>query len=62
MYKLFKSSKDSDDLSMGFHRSSAVREEEIKNEKPTGKYQAGVNSRDVFGLAEHQGNAKHGLG
>ena len=33
MYKLISSSRDSDDLSFGFHRSTDAREDELTNNK-----------------------------
>ena len=35
MHKLISSSRDSDDLSIGFHRSNGVRERELNNNKTT---------------------------
>ena len=33
MYKLISSSRDGDDLSIGFHRSNEARERELPNNK-----------------------------
>ena len=63
MYKLITSSKGSDDLSIGFDRSSATRREEITNNKNVkGKFHLRIMLRDVFGFAEHQEKATYGPG
>ena len=63
MYKLIPSSKGSDDLSIGFDRSSARRREEITNNKNVkGKFHLRIMLKDVFGFAEHQEKATFGLG
>ena len=55
MYKLITSSKGSDDLSVGFDRSSARRREEIANNKTVkGKFYLRIVLKDVFGFAEGQ--------
>ena len=62
MYKLISSSRDSDDLSIGFHRSNRVRERELsKNKKTKGNYQVRIYLKDVFGFAEHQDSCTYGL-
>ena len=57
MHKLISSSRDSDGLSIGFHRSNAVREKELTNNKTT-KVNCHVRIRlaDIFGFAEHHYN------
>ena len=63
MYKLKTSSRDSDDLSIGFDRSRNRRRDElaqIKNVK--GKYHLKIMLTDVFGFAECQEEATYGLG
>ena len=63
MYKLLTSNKGSDDLSIGFDRSSARRREEMTNNKNVkGKYHLRIMLKDVFGFAEHQEKATYGLG
>ena len=63
MHKLKSSSRDSDDLSIGFHRSNAIRERELTNNKTTkGNYHVRIYLKDVFGFAERQDNCSYGLG
>ena len=63
MYKLITSSKASDDLSIGFDRSSARRREEMTtNKNVNGKFHLRIMLRDVFGFAEGQEKATYGLG
>ena len=63
MHKLITSSKGSDDLSIGFDRSSARRREEITNNKNVrGKFHLRIMLKDVFGFAEGQEKATYGLG
>ena len=63
LYKLLTSSKRSDDLSIGFDRSSARRREEITDNKNVkGKFHLRIMLKDVFGFAEGQGKATYGLG
>ena len=63
MYKLISSSKGSDDLSIGFDRSSARRQEVITKKKNVkDNFHFRIMLRDVFGFAEHQGKATYGLG
>ena len=63
MYKLITSSKGSDDLSTGFDRSSARRQEEITNNKNVKfKFHLRLMLKDVFGFAEHQEKATYGFG
>ena len=63
MYKLITSSKGSDDLSIGFDRSSGRRRDDMtNNENVKGKFHLRYMLRDVFGFAEHQEKATYGLG
>ena len=63
MYKLITSSKGSDDLSIGFDRSSARRRGEMTtNKNVNGKFHLRIMLKDVFGFAEHQEKATYGLG
>ena len=63
MYKLITSSKDSDDLSIGFDRSRNRRRDEMTNNKNVkGKYHLRIMLKDVFGFAECQEKATYGLG
>ena len=52
MYKLLTSSKDSDDLSIGFDRNRGRRKNEITNNKTIkGKYHIRIYLKDIFGYA-----------
>ena len=63
MYKLITSSKDSDDLSIGFDRSRNRRRDElVLNKNIQGKYHLEILLKDVFGFAECQEKATYGLG
>ena len=63
MYKLLSSSRESDDLSIGFDRSHDRRKREITNNKKIkGKYHPRIYLRDIFGFAEYQQVGTHGLG
>ena len=63
MYKLITSSKDSDDLSIGFARSRNRRRDELAlNKNIKGKYHLKILLKDIFGFAEHQQKATYGLG
>ena len=63
MYKLLTSSKASDDLSIGFDRSSARRRDEMtKNKNVKGKFHLRIMLEDVFGSGEHQEKATYVLG
>ena len=63
MYIFLNSSRNSDDLSIGFDRSSARRREEITtNKNVNGKFHLRIKLEDVFGFAEHQEKATFGLG
>ena len=63
MYKLLTSSRDSDDLSIGFDRDPNRRKWELSNNKNIkGKYHMRIYLKDIFGFAEHQEKATYGLG
>ena len=63
MYKLIPSSKDSNDLSVGFDNSRNRRRDELAlNKNIKGKYHVKIMLKDVFGFAEHQEKATYGLG
>ena len=59
MYKLISNSRDSDDLSIGFHRGNEVCEKELTNIKSTEGI-VKICLKDVFGSAEHQDNCSYG--
>ena len=63
IYKLLTSSRDSDDLSIGFDRNRGRRKNEISNNKTIkGKCHIRIYLKDVFGFAEHQEKGTYGLG
>ena len=63
MYKLLTSSKDSDDLSLGFDRNRGRRKSELsENKSIKGKYHIRIYLKDIFGFAEHQEKGTYGLG
>ena len=63
MYKLLSSSRDSDELSIGFNRSNGVRKNELTNNKSTkGNYHVRIYLKDVFGFADYHDNCTYGLG
>ena len=63
MCKLKSISRDSDDLSLGFHRIIGVRERKLTNKKTTqGNYHVRIYLKDFFGYAAHQENCASGLG
>ena len=63
MYKLITSSRDSNDLSIGFDYSRNRRRDELAlNKNIKGKYHVKIMLKDVFGFAEHQDKASYGLG
>ena len=63
MYKLITSSKDSDDLSIGFDNSRNRRRDELAlNKNKKSKYHLKIMLKDVFEFAEHQEKATYGLG
>ena len=62
VYKLITSSKDSDDLSIRFHRSRDKRRDELaQNKHVKGKYHLRIMLKDVFGFAECQEKGTCGL-
>ena len=62
MYKLLSSSRDSDDLSIGFDRCRDRRKRELLNNKTQkGKYHLRIYLKDVFGFAEYQETRTFGL-
>ena len=62
MYKVISSSRDSDDLSIGFQRNIEARERELIDNKTTkGNYHDRIHLKDVFGFAERQDNCTYGL-
>ena len=63
MYKLLTSSKDGDDLSIGFDRNRGRKKNELTNNKTIkGKYHIRIHLKDTFGFAEHQEKRTYGLG
>ena len=63
MYKLITSSKDSNELSIGFDNSRNRRRDELAlNKNIKGKYHLKIMLKDVFGFAESQEKATYGLG
>ena len=62
MYKLLTSSKDGDDLSIGFDRSRGRKNELTNNKTIKGKYHIRIYLKDIFGFAEHQEKGTYGLG
>ena len=63
MYKLLTSSKDSDDLSIGFDRNHDKRKHELTNNKNIkGKFHVRIYLKDIFGFAEYQEKGTYGLG
>ena len=63
IYKLLASSKDSDDLSIGFDRDRGKRKRELTSNKAIkGKYHIRIYLKDSFGFVEHQEKGTYGLG
>ena len=63
MYELLTSSKDSEDLSIGFDRNRGRRKNEISNNKSVkGKYRIRIYLKDILGFSEHQEKGTYGLG
>ena len=63
MYKVTTSTRDTDDLSIGFDRDRERRQRELTNTKNIkGNYHIRVFLRGIFGFAEHQEKAAYGLG
>ena len=62
MYKLLSSSRDSDDLSIGFDRSRDKRKLELlDNKTQKGKFHLRIYLKDVFSFAEYQETGTFGL-
>ena len=62
MYKLLSSSRDTDDLSIGFDRSRDKRKRELlDNKTQKGKFHLRIYPKDVFGFAEYQETGTFGL-
>ena len=63
LYKPIPSSKDKNDLSIGFHKHITICQRELTKIKTVeGIYYARIYLKDVFGYAEHHENSKYGLG
>ena len=63
MYKLLTSSKDSNDLSIGFDRSRDKRKRELTNKKIIkGKYHISISLKNIFGFAGYQEKGTYCLG
>ena len=63
MYKQIPSTKDSDDLSIGFDRSRNRRRDELTNNKNVkGENHLRILLKNVFGFAECREKATYGLG
>ena len=63
MHELLTSSKDRDDLSIGFDRNRGRRKNELSNNKTIkGKYHIRIYLEDIFGFAECQEKGTYGLG
>ena len=63
MYKLITSSKDINDLSIGFdHSRKKTRDELAANKSVKGKFHLKILLKDVFGFAECQEKCTYGLG
>ena len=63
MYKLISSSRDSDELPKGFHRSIEARERQLTNKKLTErKYHVRIYSKVVLNFADRQDKCSYSLG
>ena len=63
MYKLLPSSRENDDLSIGFDRSRDRRKQQLTNNKKLKrKYLVTIMLKDIFGFAHSQEKATFGLG
>ena len=52
---MYSNSKDSDDLSLGFHRNFTTVEQNLTKNKETEEEYHVINyTKDVFSLSEHQ--------
>ena len=57
------STKDTDDLSIGFDRDRGRRQVELNyNKNIEGKHHVRIMLKDIFGFAEHQEKATNSLG
>ena len=62
LYKLLRSSRGSDDLSIGIDRDCGRRQRELTNNKNIkGKYHVRIYPKDVFGFSEQQEKGTYGL-
>ena len=62
IHKLLSSSRDNDDLSFGLHRSNAVRDEDLTDNKTTkGNYHVRIYLNYISGFAEHHNKCSYGL-
>ena len=63
MYKLLRSSRGSDDLSIGYDPDHGRRQRELTNKRNIiEKDHVRIYLGDIFGFAEHQQKATYGLG
>ena len=63
LYKLITSSKNTDDLSLGFDGSPNRGKDELAlNKSVKGKYQVRIMLKVIFDFAEHREKATYGLG
>ena len=63
MYKIRTTSKDSDDVFIGFDRSHyRIQRELNQNKNIKGKHHLRIYLEEVFGFAEHQRKSNFGLG
>ena len=62
MHKLISNSRDSDDLSIDFHRNNDVRERQLTNSKTTeGNYFVRIYMKYIFGFEQDQYKCTYGL-
>ena len=62
MHNVLSSSRDSDKLSISFHKNIYVREREVTNNKTTkGNHQVQVYIKVIFGVVEHEDSCTYGL-
>ena len=63
LYKPITSAKDTDDLSIGFHRDRGKRQREItKNKNIKRQNHISIYLKHIFGFGEHQEKTAYGLG
>ena len=63
MHKVISSSRNSDDLSISYHRSNEISEKKLNNNETTkGNYHVRNYLKDIFGFAEHQDSCTYDLG